>query len=93
VPGLKQRQEAIVRTLLAIAILAGAVLAPHTPADSADAKKRSVKPRDHTRSTRVYSREEVECERARHEDPTGLYADYPCWAREALAKGKNQNEQ
>lgn len=27
---------------------------------------------------------EVECERARHLDPAGQYAGYPCWARGAL---------
>lgn len=26
-------------------------------------------------------------ERARHEDPTGVYAGQPCWAREAFARG------
>jgi hypothetical protein len=32
-------------------------------------------------------RREAECARARHEDPTGVYAGYPCWAREALGRG------
>ena len=28
------------------------------------------------------------CEaRARHEDPTGRYAGFPCWAREAFGRG------
>ena len=26
-------------------------------------------------------------ERARHEDPTGAFAGYPCWAREAFGRG------
>jgi hypothetical protein len=81
------------RTLFAIVILAGGILALHASVDSADAaRKRNVKPRDHAGLTRVYSREEIECERARHEDPTGLYAGYPCWAREAFAKGSNRND-
>jgi hypothetical protein len=37
-----------------------------------------------------YSREQVECERARHEDPSGVYAGYPCWAREAFGSGSNR---
>ena len=80
------------RTLLAIALLACGILALHTPANSADAvKKPGAKPRSHyaTAQPRTYSREEVECERAQHEDPTGLYAGYPCWAREAFGRGKN----
>lgn len=33
-------------------------------------------------------RGESECERrARAEDPTGLYAGYPCWARETFGRG------
>jgi hypothetical protein len=84
------------RTLLAIALLAGAfftggLLAPHTPADSAETgKKRSVKPRTQTTvQPRTYSREEIECEGARHEDPAGVYAGFPCWAREAFGRGQN----
>jgi hypothetical protein len=34
-----------------------------------------------------YSSEQAECERrARAEDPTGVYAGYPCWAREAFGR-------
>jgi hypothetical protein len=33
------------------------------------------------------SREEIECERARHEDRAGNFVGYPCWAREALSRG------
>jgi hypothetical protein len=38
-----------------------------------------------------FTREQVECERARHEDPSGVYAGYPCWAREALGAGSNRS--
>jgi hypothetical protein len=83
------------RILIAIALFAGGIVALHAPADSADAvKKRGVKPRIQTVQTarpRVYSREEVECERAQHEDPAGYYAGYPCWARAALGSGQNGN--
>ena len=35
-----------------------------------------------------YSRERAVCEeRAQNEDPTGLYAGFPCWAREAFGRG------
>lgn len=30
------------------------------------------------------SKEDVECERAQHADPSGAYAKYPCWARAAF---------
>ena len=32
-------------------------------------------------------RHEAECARARHKDPTGVYAGHPCWAQEALGPG------
>ena len=79
------------RTPIAIALFAGGLLALHTPANSADAaKKRNVKPRTYAAQPRVPSREDVECERARHEDPTGLYAGLPCWARETFGGSKNR---
>jgi hypothetical protein len=34
-----------------------------------------------------YSSEQAECERrARAEDPAGVYAGYPCWARSAFGR-------
>ena len=36
---------------------------------------------------------QVECERARHEDPSGVYAGYPCWAREALGAGSRSGHE
>jgi hypothetical protein len=84
------------RTLLAIAMLAGGILSLDVSADSAEpAKKRSVKSRTYATAAqpRTYSREEVECERAQHEDPTAAYAGYPCWAREVFGRSKNRNDQ
>jgi hypothetical protein len=95
------------RTLFAIALLAGGIvvlLASADPADAAkktnataSAKKKSVKPRTQTTSNgqprAAYAREEVECERARNEDPSGLYAGYPCWAREAMGSGKGSDRE
>jgi hypothetical protein len=64
------------------------------PADSAR--------RDRYRAERVYpygdahgayprfSRQQVECERARHEDPAGVYRGFPCSAREAFGAGSNR---
>jgi hypothetical protein len=71
------------RTLLAIAIFAGGIVAVGAPADAAKKYKRSVE--RHYYSVPRYSREAVECERARHADPTGAYRGYPCWAQEALS--------
>jgi hypothetical protein len=35
-------------------------------------------------------RGDSECERrARAEDPTGQFAGYPCWAREAFGRGRS----
>ena len=77
------------RTLLAFAIIAGGMFVLHAPADAA--RKRSVKPHQATAQQRAnWAREQAECERARHEDRVGLYVGYPCWAREAFAKGKNR---
>jgi hypothetical protein len=70
------------RTLLAIAIFVGGIFVVNAPADAARKYKRS--------SERHYyyvPKREAECARARHEDPTGVYASYPCWAREALGRG------
>jgi len=79
------------RTLIATALFAGAILGPSTPADSAEAaKKRTAKPRTYAAQPRVPSREAAECERARHEDPTGLYAGLPCWARATFGGAKNR---
>lgn len=78
------------RILIAVALFTGGMLALHAPADSAEAaKKRIAKPRTApvTAQPRTYSRQEVECERAQYEDPAGVYAGYPCWARGALGSG------
>lgn len=73
------------RILLTIAIFAGAMLALDSPADAARKHKRTAK------ATQTYQTkaDRVCQERARHEDPSGEFAGYPCWAREALARGRN----
>jgi hypothetical protein len=77
------------RTLLAFAIFAGGICAIDAPSDAAPKYKRGAK---HSHSAPRYSRKAVECERARHADPTGLYRSYPCWAQEALSpKGGGPN--
>jgi hypothetical protein len=49
-------------------------------------KSRSASARDRARRAKA----RVVCEeRARHEDPSGRYASYPCWARESFARGAN----
>jgi hypothetical protein len=70
------------RTLLAIVIFAGGIFALNAPADAARKSKRSAKP--------PQPKVDLACEaRARHEDPSGDFARYPCWAREAFARGRN----
>jgi hypothetical protein len=70
------------RTLLAIAIFVGGIFVVNAPADAARKYKRSTE-----RYYYYVPKREAECARARHEDPTGVYAGYPCWAREALGRG------
>lgn len=73
------------RTLLAIVIFAAGMLSLDSTADAARKSKRSAKPQ-YSYQPKV----DVACEqRARHEDPTGQFASYPCWAREAFARGHN----
>jgi hypothetical protein len=84
------------RTLLAVALVMGGTFVLHAPVDSAEVvKKRSAKPRPYatTAQRRTHSREEVECERARNEDPGGLYAGYPCWARAALGSSHGNDRE
>jgi hypothetical protein len=49
-------------------------------------KKRRVELRNYAPSYHV-PKQEAECARARHKDPTGAYAGHPCWAQEALGAG------
>ena len=87
------------RLLLALAlIITGAAFAWNAPAVDAATKakraetKRIAKPSTRKQRPRYYrySREAVECERARHADPAGVYGGFPCWAQEALSpKGGN----
>jgi hypothetical protein len=75
------------RALLGFVILAGGMLTLSPPdADADAARKRSAKP-NYAAQSRYLSRQAIECERAFHEDPSGVYASYPCWAREAFGRG------
>jgi hypothetical protein len=78
------------RTLFAIVIFAGGVLALDMQADAAPKSKRGAKPPYSYQPKKA----DIVCEeRARHEDPSGNFASYPCWAREAFARGRNINQQ
>ena len=78
------------RTLIAMLIFAGGVLALESTADAARKAKRPAKPPPSYQAKKV----ETACEeRARHEDPVGQFAHYPCWAREGFARGQNSNMQ
>ena len=78
------------RVLMAMVILAGSVLAPGVTAEPARKLKHTAKTQQTTQLPRTYPREEVECERAQHEDPAGVYAGFPCWARETFGRGSNR---
>jgi hypothetical protein len=81
------------RTLLVLALtLVGAMALP----GGAEARRavrghayhpNYYQPRSYYQPNPYYSRERIVCEeRAQAEDPTGLYAGYPCWAREAFGR-------
>ena len=76
------------RVLTAIfVLLAGSLLALSTTADAARKYKRVAKSQQHTsEKQRPTDRQRLECARARQEDPTGQYASFPCWAREAFGR-------
>ena len=79
------------RTLLAVAIVVGGMIALSQAADAARKYKRSAD-RSYSYGYSAYprfSRQEIECERAWHEDPSGRFAGFPCWAREAFGRGSN----
>jgi hypothetical protein len=80
------------RTLLAVAIVLGGTVALTQVADAARKYRRSAERSDSYYSYNAYprySREQIECERAWHEDPSGRFAGFPCWAREAFGRGTN----
>jgi hypothetical protein len=88
------------RTLLATLIALGSIYALTSPADAGRKYKRApgsyyYAPYD---APPGYSyapppaalRERQICEeRAQAEDPSGLYAGYPCWARETFGRGSS----
>jgi hypothetical protein len=86
------------RLLLAITILAvgvGGALAqsPSAATDDAAHKRALAKMKRQHQAPPRDQREAIECERAQHEDPTGQYATFPCWAREAFSKGNTGGPQ
>jgi hypothetical protein len=76
------------RTLLATAIVLGSIFALNPTADARKAKRSANAPYYYAPPA-YYSRRQVECERARNEDPAGQFAGYPCWAREIFGRGRN----
>lgn len=79
------------RAPVAIVIVLGPVLALNATAGAVGKRARSRE--GHTAQLRSNPKAQVECERARHEDPTGSYAACPCWAREAFARGTQGNRE
>jgi hypothetical protein len=76
------------RTLLTTAIVLGSIFALSPTADARKAKPSVQPPYYYRAPPPYYSRERLVCEeRARAEDPSGRYAGFPCWAREAFGRG------
>jgi hypothetical protein len=78
------------RTLLAMVIFAGGMLALDATAQEAGKSKRSARAAYAQKAKKAARlKAETLCEeRARNEDPTGQFAAFPCWAREAFARGQ-----
>jgi hypothetical protein len=78
------------RTPLAIVILVGSTVALAATASADRTNQRNAKAPQYSDTPRgqYYASPRAVCEeRARAEDPTGLYAGFPCWAREAFGRG------
>lgn len=60
--------------------------APNASAGVDRGTKGNAKSHYYLPQARSSKEEEIECEGARYGDPTGSYAGYPCWAREALSR-------
>jgi len=85
------------RILMALAICASCLLALEAASaadDVAPREKTAVAKKKQQRAARRHlsERERVECQRARTEDPAGEFAQFPCWAREAFARGRRLND-
>jgi hypothetical protein len=91
----------LVPTLASIGIL---LASSASVADAADRAGSGARPSETRRITKrsykrerqglnAYSREAVECERARHADPTGRFRGFPCWAQEALSPQNGNDRQ
>jgi hypothetical protein len=77
------------RTLLSLAIVMGGVFALNSAANADRYDKRGAKAPVYGYP---YPGGNAVCEaNAKHEDPSGVYAGYPCWAREAFGKGTQGN--
>jgi hypothetical protein len=74
---------------MAFVLVASSMLALNATADAARKSKRIARAHHYYYKAhpRYSARERLECERAQQEDPTGLYAAYPCWARETFGRG------
>jgi hypothetical protein len=81
------------RTLLASLIALGSILALTSTADAARKARRGpgpsyyYAPPAYYAPPRAFSEQQVCEERAQAADPSGQYAGYPCWAREAFGRG------
>ena len=76
------------RTLMAIVLFAGGILALDATADAQSRHKRLAKSHPYKAQPRLAARERLECERARQEDPAGEFRGFPCWARETFGRSR-----
>jgi hypothetical protein len=75
------------RALLALALLFGALSAWTPDASAARKSVRAYAP--YSVPQRKLPRGDAACERrARADDPNGLFAGFPCWARSAFGQGR-----
>jgi hypothetical protein len=77
------------RTLLAIVLFAGAVSVQAPSADAARKSVRGVYGYYHPVPRRGLPRAYSACQqRARADDPDGVFGGFPCWARSAFGQGR-----
>jgi hypothetical protein len=84
------------RILMALAICACGLFALEAALAADDVSPRDktavAKKKQRTAGRHLSQRERVECQRARMEDPAGEFARFPCWAREAFARGRRLHD-
>jgi hypothetical protein len=76
------------RTLLAVVVFSAGLSVWQPDASAARKTYRGAYGYYPTARLRSYPRRNAACERARADDPTGVFRGYPCWARSAFGQGR-----